>query len=285
MVHVVEHKIFVIAETKINTTELGNFLEELGAPNWTTDTAEDAAVLSEVMGRLCYKSFEAGLNPNVSKVREGNQPYMENILAQKHGSVIEHSYVTLGLLNVSRVFTHELVRHRPNNYSQESLRFVRLAELGVYMPKVFEPEHLVNYAKFGAPTFGSTPEVWAKAKSEGLKESFLKLFEKFEEWIEMQSELLSLNEEGMPFKLKKAMTSALRRAAPHGLTTNIGVTGNHRAWRYEIEARTSPGAEEEIQAVFYDIAKMFKAKYPNIYQDMYLNEAEVGPVEFKNKKV
>ena len=42
--------------------------------------------------------------------------------------------------NVSRVFTHELVRHRAGSaFSQESLRYVRLTDIGFRVPPALEP--------------------------------------------------------------------------------------------------------------------------------------------------
>ena len=65
----------------------------------------------------------AGANPNVSKVRADRREYFANILRSAHGSVLEHANYSFALRNVSRVLTHELVRHRAGSaFSQESLR-------------------------------------------------------------------------------------------------------------------------------------------------------------------
>lgn len=51
------------------------------------------------------------------------------------GSVIEHHVTNWIFADVSRVFTHELVRHRVGTaFSQESLRYVRLNDLGLWLP-------------------------------------------------------------------------------------------------------------------------------------------------------
>jgi len=60
-------------------------------------------------------------------VRSDRREYFENLLRSAHGSVLEHAGYSFALRNVSRVFTHELVRHRAGSaFSQESLRYVRL---------------------------------------------------------------------------------------------------------------------------------------------------------------
>ena len=62
--------------------------------------------------KRCYMSFEAGLNPNVTRVRKDLTEYLDNVLKSGHGSVLEHATYTFAIENVSRVFTGELNRHR-----------------------------------------------------------------------------------------------------------------------------------------------------------------------------
>ena len=121
----VKPKVFLIGESRVVEDGLQGFLAHIGVPDWTTDAPSDPERLCEVYGRLCYRSFEPGLNPNVTRVRQGNDPYLSNVLKVGHGSVIEHAVVNFIFADVSRVFTHELVRHRAGTaISQESLRFV-----------------------------------------------------------------------------------------------------------------------------------------------------------------
>ena len=56
---------------------------------------------------MCYRSWEPGLNPNVRKVREDQEAYLQNILKQQHGSVLQHASFTFVLHNVSRVFCYD----------------------------------------------------------------------------------------------------------------------------------------------------------------------------------
>src|SRR3970040_948301 len=133
----VEPKVFLVGETRVVEEGLQAYLEHIGVPDLETDAPSDAEKVVEVMGRLCYRSFEPGLNLNVTKVREGSAAYLGNILKVAHGSVIEHPVINFIFADVSRVFTHELVRHRAGvAISQESLRFVRLDSLGQWLPTV-----------------------------------------------------------------------------------------------------------------------------------------------------
>ena len=131
----VEPKVFLIGESRVVEDGLQAYLDHIGIPDWTSDAPSDQEKIAEVMGRLCYRSFEPGMNKNVTKIREHNDEYIGNILKVRHGSVLEHTMMNFVFADVSRVFTHELVRHRAGvAISQESLRFVRLSNLGQWLP-------------------------------------------------------------------------------------------------------------------------------------------------------
>ena len=131
----VEPSVFLVGETRIIEDQLQAYLAHVGAPEWTSDAPSDAERLSEAYGRMCYRSFAPGLNPNVTRVREGNAAYLGHVISVGHGSVLEHAVLNFVFADVSRVFTHELVRHRAGvAISQESLRFVRLDRMSAYVP-------------------------------------------------------------------------------------------------------------------------------------------------------
>jgi hypothetical protein len=44
---------------------------------------------------LCYRSWEPGLNPNVTKIRRDRKAYFDNILKSGHGSILEHAHTPL----------------------------------------------------------------------------------------------------------------------------------------------------------------------------------------------
>jgi thymidylate synthase (FAD) len=237
----IEPQVFLLARPQINAEGLAAYLRAVGAPGWTTDAPSAAETLIEVAGRSCYRSFEPGLNPNVTRVREGNRGYLENILTVKHGSVVEHANWTFAFYNVSRIFTHELVRHRAGTaISQESLRFVRLTELGMWLP----------------PEIRDNPEALAV---------FEEAVETCEQAQRRLAEVLGL--EGRPFHEKKVLTSAMRRVAPDGVATTIVWTANARTIRWVIEARTEPAAEVEIRLVFGKVAEVMRGEAPNLFGD------------------
>lgn len=277
-------KCFIIGETNV-TSGLMGMLEAIGAKDWNGGVgAHPSELLVEVCGRICYKSFGTDLNKNLTKVREGNRDYIENILKSRHGSVMEHASTSVGIIGCSRILTHELVRHRAGvAISQESQRFVRLDEFDVYIPNLDEP--LAELVKNQHPDWND----------QQVKNEVSQFTLQFVEILDAVSNVAKgrmatfIRNTGLDayentFNVKKQITSALRRFIPGGVNTNIICTANHRAWRHMIAMRTSPGAEIEIREVFADIATQFLLRYPNFYQDMMMSQTDLT-CAFKHDKI
>lgn len=243
-------KAFLIAETKVRALGIEDALAHLGVHNWKTDAANDAALLVEFAGKSCYMSFDTRLNQNLTKVgTRNNADYIrQGIIEQHHGSVLEHATVTFFITDVSRVVTHELIRHRAGTaFSQTSGRYVRTDELSFYLPQ----------------------DIAASKAATGV---FTRMMAKMEQSSRDLVDILDVN--AKPFSYKKRVTSAIRRLIGNGQSNNIVVTANHRAWRHMIELRTDPSAEEEIRVVYADIARQLLAAYPEIYSDAVVTLSE-----------
>lgn len=260
--HKVEPQVFLLGETRVVEEGLQAYLNYLGIPDWVSDAPTDSEKLVEVMGRLCYRSFQPGMNRNVTKIRERNSDYIGNILSVKHGSVIEHPVMNFVFADVSRVFTHELVRHRAGvAISQESLRFVRLEDLGQWLPTVIR-------------------------ESEEAVEIFGETFRHLEGLQIRLAELFRLDDPGVPFVVKKVITSAMRRIAPIGLATTIGWSANPRTIRWVLEMRTHPSAEEEIRLIFGKVGEIVTKRYPHLFGDFtVIMEGGLPWYQPKNSKV
>ena len=80
MSKIIEPKVFLIGESKVNEEEVQALLEHLCVPDWSSDASTDIELLSEIYGRSCYKSFGTTLNPNVTRVRQSSKTYLNNII-------------------------------------------------------------------------------------------------------------------------------------------------------------------------------------------------------------
>lgn len=247
-------KAFFVGETKLDASGLTAYLEEIGADKYEFDEElTGAEELVRAGGKLCYRSWQPALNPNVTKTRDGGKQYIgDGILKSAHGSVLEHASFSFIFHNISRVFTHELVRHRAGTaMSQESLRYVRLTDLKFWIPKILKD--------------------YDNAEGEGLSVVMDTVG-----YLERQQQRLAdiYEIEGKPMSLKKKLTSAFRRIAPIGLATGILWTMNIRAARHIIQMRTDPSAEEEIRLIFDEVGIEAKKRYPSLFQDFERTEVD-----------
>jgi thymidylate synthase (FAD) len=249
-----------IAQTEVDKAGLAEYLASVGAPGWETDAPTGAEELIEVLGRMCYRSFAPGLNPNVTRVREGNAAYLENIEAQRHGSLFENATDTYVLFNVSRVVTHQLVRHRAGTaWAQESGHYVRVEGIKSWLP----------------------PVIAANAEARALYAEVMGYLE-----AAQLTMARILDVDNLSFHEKKRATTAMRRLVPDGLATAIAMSGNHRAWRWTIQLRTERHNDEEIRLIMADVFRQQAARYPNLYADALTEEVDgILEVKFENEKI
>ena len=261
MAKVIEPKAFIVASTCVDRSESTEALKHIGVQDGYPDTDNDAQYLIEGAGRLCYLSYsmDSGLNKNMTRDSPfNNEQYIRRqLIGNKHLSVLEHATVSILFTNVSRVFTHELIRHRPGMaYSQTSGRYVREEEIRYYLPECLR-----------------TPDAFSIVQE---------AFENAE--ISVHKLEAITNIDAQPFSIKKALTSAFRRIIGFGHASHILVTANHRMWRYIIEQRSSPAAEEEQRVVMHQIAPKLKAEFPALYADMVeyrVDGSEIPSYRFK----
>lgn len=256
-------EVFLVSKPSIDWVQIYEYLkkvaertdtpaDEWGPGNWESDGDN----LVEIGGRFCYRSWVPGANVNVTRIRDNQQEYLGNVLASGHGSVLEHANYSYIFDDVSRVFTHEMVRHRAGvAVSQESLRFVRLTDIPFWFPE------------------------WAREDQELMERSIELLWdmEVHQTWMTRH---FKLDDENVPFHEKKHKTSFMRRFAPEGVATGMLCTINVRALRHIIYMRTSMAAEEEIRIVWDQVAKLALEATPNLMQDYHPNENHEWVPEF-----
>lgn len=252
----------LIAATFPDWNQISDHVYGVGGGEWVERIEDDGRehgpeTLVEFGGRLCYRSWAPGLNPNVTKVRENSPEYLQNIVHSGHGSVLEHISFSFIFSNVSRVFTHELVRHRAGTaFSQESMRYVRLDQIPFRLPDWIVADDVLNEAAV----------------------SLLKQMEAFQA---LAAERAGIDDFGKPFAYKKEVTSDMRRFAPEGVLTSIHFTCNLRELRHIISMRTSPHAEKELREVFGQVAELVRGQVPALMADFTVNEDGSWTTDFR----
>jgi thymidylate synthase (FAD) len=189
--------------------------------------------LLEHAGRICYRSEGHGEPGKFirARVREG------------HESIIEHASATFEISGISRACSHQLVRHRLASYSQESQRYVDMAEPEWALP----PDVLDDQDAMA---------VWADF-AQRVKEAYQALRE------------LGMRKEDARFVL------------PNAAATRILVTMNFRELLHFFRIRISPAAQWEIRAVGIHMLELIYPHAPSVFGDLRQGLREQHPSFFE----
>jgi thymidylate synthase (FAD) len=195
---------------------------------------EDPLELIEVAGRTAYQSRD--------KITAGSAAkFVEMIRKSGHESVLEHSSMTVEFSNVSRGFTHQLVRHRLAAYTQESTRYVDKREFEVILPPHGDEKKRFELI---------------------LDKPVVHISLSLENWLSLNEQMYrALRHEG--WKKEEA-----RQILPIGIRSQIVMTANFREWRHVLKLRNSPKASWEIRFVMKNLVEDVKKRIPVIFDDI-----------------
>lgn len=192
---------------------------------------ENCEELIEQAARLCYDS------------KGGDSKSTENLfnylIEKQHTSVFEHASITFKVSDVSRVLSHQLVRHRVGvSYSQRSQRYIDAREFGIVIPlSIYENEEGLKLYRDLMDNCGG---VYKKLKELGVKKE------------------------------------DARFVLPNACTTGLIVTYNFTSLRHFLDLRLDPSAQWEIRNLAklffyyaYEAAPKvfgdFKILYPELF--------------------
>lgn len=241
-------KLFLISRPNLVETGLLAFLKNRGLEFLSSEDAGESEHVIEICGRLCYLSFSG----EKSQIRHPNARYISNLIEQGHESVLEHANWTFILDDVSRAFTHQLVRHRVGfAYSQLSQQY-----------------HEETDAEFVEPA-GLTAEALVEWRSS--MQTALQVYRK----------LLSLSSAAIELDIPKKEQLRLARSAARGVLPNatktaVAVTANARALRHFIDVRGAIVGDVEMRLVSAEIYKMLSVEAPTVISDFELTQADDG---------
>lgn len=186
----------------------------------------------ELAGRTCYKSEQ--------RITKGSaEKFVKMILDCGHEAVIEHVSASARFIT-NRGVTHELVRHRLANYSQESTRYVRYKDELTFIKPVWW--HEATYAEEG-------------------KKNWLVAMEQAEKLY-----LAALKKGDKPEQAREIL--------PHAVKTEIVMTANLREWRHIFALRCSREAHPQIRVLMLDCLKGFAKEIPVVFDDLVAKMVE-----------
>lgn len=292
--HTEEIRVYHIAETALNEAEVYKWLQELGVSDDfqlpSGKSLSDSGKLIGLAGKRCYKSFEVGLNPNITKIRHSWMAYLDNVLASGHGSVLEHASHTFAIENITRVCTGELNRHRAGvAISEGSMRFIRYEDIPYWLPISIRPDYrytkdriielkkdmndLMSRGK-DLPDYINEFAAWEllEDKKRESRRIFEAAFTSAQQYYAALYDVWNDDFEESGFTTKKQITSMMRRIIPMGVCTGGVWTLNIRALRHVFGMRWNPAAEEEIYLLAATIADIILNTYPELFGDFELQK-------------
>lgn len=143
----------------------------------------------------------------------------------------KHRHIAVKFI-VNRAVTHELVRHRPCSFLQESQRYCRYSE-----------------DKFGSEVTFIKPMFWAEESEE------------YAVWQQAMEET-----ERLYFKLLETSTAqAARTVLPNSCKTEIIVYANLEEWRHIFKLRCSKAAEPSMREVMVPLREEFQRRFSAVF--------------------
>lgn len=204
--------------------------------------------LSEYAGRVCYMS-----QANTSGKTTGG--YLQHILEQGHGSVLEHGMFSYLLEGVSRALTHELIRHRVGTaVSQLSQRYVDAADTGFVCP----------------PLIAEHPEALAQWQAQ-CKESV----RQYEQLVTRLHQVI-VPEGGTAAArpARKQIREAARAVLPNCVETKLVWSCNLRELRHVLQLRGSSAADREIAQFAHALLTVTQPLAPHALADLQVHDGQ-----------
>jgi len=232
---------YLISEPNLDIREFERFISEenlLAGNSYFVEPLTSAETLVEICGRLCYMSYGKG--------RKTTKEFIQNIIAAKHFSVLEHANWTFIFTGISRSCSHELVRHRHFSFSQLSQRYVDESEVKMVYPSVIDEDELLNEVAS-----------YSMAYAKGAYVDLVRILEE-----RMVDSNMSTTEK------RKFVRQAARCILPNATETKIAVTGNARAWREFIQKRDSAQADPEIRELAQTVLARLLEAAPILFSDL-----------------
>lgn len=173
---------------------------------------------------ICY---DADTGPDALQRR------IKSLMSMRHLATLRFAYATFHVRDVSRVCSHQLVRHPHLSYLQRSQRYCKEEESEIVVPTSFSRSDEIAYAA-----------AIAKAK-------------------EVYAQLLR---NGVP-------KGDARFVLPQGCETSMYITGNFQAWYDFLLRRLEKKAQWEVREVAFLIHDYLLNLAPNIFGTQELKSA------------
>ncbi|MCP4365579.1 MAG: FAD-dependent thymidylate synthase [Planctomycetes bacterium] len=186
--------------------------------------------------KLCYSPATIeGLREKIEK--NDQQKFVKKLTSMGHMSPIEHISFSFGVEGVSRVCTHQLVRHRLASYSQQSQRYV-----GKHSKKTG-----------GSFEFVIPPSVVEAGKKEWFEARMAEMQKWYDELVD------ALGDKG------ESTYEDARFLMPNAAETKIIVTMNARELLHFFKVRCCNRAQWEIRDMAIEMLRQVRQIAPSLF--------------------
>lgn len=166
--------------------------------------------------------------PDDVELEARKRTLIAHLMDSGHWGPFEHPQAVVAIEGVTRVLTHQLVRHRHFSYDQQSLRYVEVENV----EDVFEQFQL---PKFRGEDFDVDREgVHELRDPDRVEKLYRDAYQDASAYYQM------LLDQGVP-------REQARKVLPMGTKTNIVMSGNARAWMHILHVRTRADVQGETR--------------------------------------
>lgn len=199
------------------------------------NTAEEIDHAKQKIAKAAKLCYSATTIPELFEriEKQDVEDFIKKITAIGHHSVLEHVTFSFAVEGISRVLTHQLVRHRLANYSQQSQRYVRL-------DKTFEV---------------ITPD---SIKNIGVENISLAM-----KYDELMNQIHRLYNEYLDYGIP---AEDARYVLPNATETKVVLTMNVRVLLHVFNVRGCNRAQWEIRAMAIEMLKQLKKVIPLLFE-------------------
>ena len=203
--------------------------------------------------KLCYS--QVGASEIMDDLNaENSAKFLDKLMDFGHYSPLEHVSFTFAIDGVSRVLTHQLVRHRIASYSQQSQRYVKLEQFDYIVP----------------PSIDANPEASALFKEAMAADQ--RVYDQLVEILEKQylndNLLTGMSESHARSNAEKSAIEDARFVFPNACETKIVATMNARSLINFFNHRCCNRAQWEIRELADKMLKCVKGVAPSLFESV-----------------
>jgi thymidylate synthase (FAD) len=233
--------VYLVARPEFDDKRFLTFLQQENKGWRRSERATPPEEIIEAAGRLCYMSF----GPN--QAPRSNAEYIARLISMGHESVLEHVNWSFLITDVSRAFSHQLVRHR----------------VGVAFSQLSQQYHDESEATFVMPSeiaqSAQAATAWQRATAAALSA--------YREILEILSPGLPASSEEERREMRRAWRSAARSILPNATETKVFMTANARALRHLLSVRGQIEGDEEMRQVMTQLLGLLQEEAPALFAD------------------